>query len=555
MSKQISKKQYNEILQEINTIGKNYNLEGVSKEADNYLTEISNFSIKLLFVGRTKAGKSSFINSLLGRGEFLKEEQAPETSIATEIVYDQDEHVALINNSGDIAKSSYDRIYEYNPDDCNHYEYHINNEYVKKLSPFTMVDMPGTESEIERHTNAILRYICQGNAYILVINSVDGTIIDSVSNFINEFKQYDNNMGIVVTRSEGKPNIEEVRAGIEEKAQMLFGKKVVTIAASKFDDNKNKFNAIIDSFDSQNLFEQKFKPALYKTANLCLAGIESAKAAMRLDDNEIKQEIDKREKQKANIQNEFEEKSAKLSKKMKNYAQPQILSDVQNALHGNIDTLAACAVGNSANFSQLVNNILRPVFVTSTNRYVDECFNEFIGDFDFSKIFSDEDAVKMAKDVGERIGQFTNLLDKIVKTGDDNNKVYKAITGTLAIATSVVAPWLEIIIFFLPEIIKGLKAIFGKKPEDEAKVKIQTEIIPQILAKLEPKIEESLSEFKQERISEIQAEFNKLLDIETAALEEAVTARANKKVEYDWQMSVIDSDITKLRDIRSALEV
>jgi len=554
MNKQISKKQYTDILREIVAFGEKYNLKGVSGEAEICRSEISDFSIKLLFVGQTSAGKSAFINSLLGRGEFLKEEQLPETSIATELVYDHDECVELIDDSGDITKSIYSRVSTFNPDDYNHFKYHIDNEYVRNLVPFTIVDMPGTESGIERHNKAILRYICQGNAFILVIDSEKGTVQESVAGFINEIKQYDDNLGIIVAKADVKPDIEEIRANIEETAALLFGKKAVTIAASKHDDNRDKFNKIIDSIDPQNLFEQKFRPNVLKTASFCLAGMESAKSAMHLDDDTIKKEIEKREKRKVEYEKQFTEKSAELSRKLKNHAMPQILADVRNALHRSLDTLAACAMNNPSDFSRVVNNILRPVFVTSTQQNVNVCFDDFTSSFNFSKIFSDEDAEQIAQDIKERTDQFTRLLDKIVKTSDEGNISYKLISGALAITTTVIAPWLEILIFFLPEIIKILSAIFSGDPLEKAKEKLEIEIIPQIIEKLEPKIGESLVDIERERVAEIRAEIDKMIAVESSALEEALKARTDRKAEYEKRLSLIDSDLAKIRGIVSQLE-
>jgi GTP-binding protein EngB required for normal cell division len=547
-------KKYDDALREISALGTAYHLKGVPGEAASCGNAMAGFSIKLLFVGQTSTGKSAFINSLLGRGEFLKEEQSPETSIATELVYDADEHVELVDESGGRTRSPFDQVQAYDPNGYNHYEYHLNNEYVKNLAAFTMVDMPGTESGIELHNKAIMRYICQGNAFILVIDGNKGTVQESVAGFINEIKQYDDNLGIVVTKADTKPDIEAVRAVIEENAALLFGKRVVTIAASKFDDNREKFNAVLNSFDPQDLFEQKFGPSVIKVARLCLAGMENVKKALSLDDAEIEREIERREKAKAEYEKEFTENSAKLSRKLKNYAKPQIIADAQDALYGSADALASCAVSNPAGFSSVANNILRPVFVTSTQRYIDECFDEFISGFDFGKIFGDEDAQKMAGDITERTGQFTQILDKIVKTGDAANGTYKAVVGVLSIATSVVAPWLELILFFLPDIIKGLQALFGKSPQEKAREKIETEIIPQIISRIEPKISETLAEFEREKLAEIRAEIDKRIEVADAALRETKKERADKKAEFDKRAALIDADLTKIKGIVSTLE-
>ncbi len=59
-------------------------------------------------------------------------------------------------------------------------------------------------SGITDHNKAILQYSGKGNAYIFVIDSEEGTIKQNVSQFMNEIKQYDDNIAIVISKSDLK---------------------------------------------------------------------------------------------------------------------------------------------------------------------------------------------------------------------------------------------------------------------------------------------------------------------------------------------------------------
>ena len=54
------------------------------------------------------------------------------------------------------------------------------------------------------------------------------------------------------------------------------------------------------------------------------------------------------------------------------------MNDVRNALLMNDNTLASASRGGNAVFSTAVNNIIRPILVTSTNKYMEDSFNDFM---------------------------------------------------------------------------------------------------------------------------------------------------------------------------------
>ena len=67
----------------------------------NQITDMrNNFDIKLMFVGHFSAGKSSLINMLIGKPDFLQEAQEPQTAIATELIFDENESAYAFDENG-----------------------------------------------------------------------------------------------------------------------------------------------------------------------------------------------------------------------------------------------------------------------------------------------------------------------------------------------------------------------------------------------------------------------------------------------------------------------
>ena len=116
--------------------------DNISNKLDTCTSEINKFSLKILFVGGFSAGKSALINTILNR-DLLIEDQKPETAIASEIVFDKKEYVELVNNEGIRITCSLDEVSNYNPDEYNHFTYHINKEYIAKYPSYTLMYMHG----------------------------------------------------------------------------------------------------------------------------------------------------------------------------------------------------------------------------------------------------------------------------------------------------------------------------------------------------------------------------------------------------------------------------
>ncbi|MHB9342471.1 hypothetical protein ACW0TR_04130, partial [Fusobacterium polymorphum] len=97
--------------------------------------------------------------------------------------------------------------------------------------------------------------------------------------------------------------------------------------------------------------------------------------------------------------------------------------------------------------------------------------------------------------------------------------------SALAITTSVVSPPLELLIVFLPDIIKAIKVLTGTTKEQQLIEAIQNKIIPQIIKKLRNELDNSLSKVESVMIDNISTNIKEILDIENNALEIAL----NKK--------------------------
>ncbi len=528
-----------ELIQKMN---KKYDFTMLEEKTTWIQRKMEEFTLKILFVGEFSAGKSALINTIIGK-ELLKEGQRPETAIASEIVYDTDEYIEAVSGGGKVKYA----IKEAAAIDVSKYDFliwHLDCEELKTYGECTIVDMPGFNSGIQNHNKAVLQYAGKGNAYILVIDCEEGTVKQNITEFIDEIKNYDNNMAIAVTKTDLKieEDIEVIRNEVAVNAQMLFGENISVITTSKYDEcARDKVRTLINAFDREHIFVQEFLPQAYDIGIRCVDSMETYKNSLRIDLSQFDEEIARHEKAQKELSYQLKNEKRKLENQFKGSVGPAIIADVQNALYGRVDELTDSLKAGEKSFSMSVNNILRPVLLSSTQQYVEQSFDSFIAGIDLS----DADAAiqNLGANALEKYREANGKIQEIIQNSDKYNAVYKAITTTIAVATGMIAPWLELIIIFLPDVLK----LFAGGGRDKAlREKVQNEIIPQIVNRLRPEIEKTLMEMKEEMVLQAEDEINSLIGGEMESLEAAREKREKAGEAFRKSVDEIQKDIDEI---------
>ncbi len=96
----IDKSYWDDILDKAKSISENYSLLQLSEKVNITKKELHDFDIKVLFVGHFSAGKSALLNGLLERPDFLTEDQLPQTAVAAELHWSEQEFMKLFLEDG-----------------------------------------------------------------------------------------------------------------------------------------------------------------------------------------------------------------------------------------------------------------------------------------------------------------------------------------------------------------------------------------------------------------------------------------------------------------------
>ena len=387
----------------------------------------------------------------------------------------------------------------------------------------------------------------------MVIDSDDGEIKGSISDFISGIKNYDNNLAIAISKCDKRTEseISEIADKIQETAQNLFFNEVNIAKVSKMNPEETtaEMVEVINNFDTQSIFNQTVAVDVVSMIDKCLSALKIKKSGLQLYNDEIEKAINAKKQAKEKLEHKLQTETGRLNNKMDN-SRMEIYQNVQNALNSNLNDLAVAAQSGGDVFNSKVNSIIRPILMTSIQGAVEQNYSEFIDELDINSMMGntiDFDNINVVNDSLNNIKENMEGMDK-----DKFGTVFKSIASVLAIVTNFVSPILELAVVFLPDIFKIFSA-FGNSEEkklEQIRNKIQSEAIPQIMSKLEPEIRKELDNIQNEMMIQIENNVKELLDVETEALEKLVQDRNEKQNTYDNEMQEIANDIKTVEDIR-----
>ena len=463
--------------------------------------------IKVPFVGDFNAGKSSLINAMLGV-DLISTNILPETAVAYEFYYDTQEKLEIWEEDRLIQTTGLSQINNLTLTPKNLVKVYINNEFVKSQYErnIIIVDMPGIDSGLEAHNNAILNYIQDGTYFVLLTDVEGGTLRQTAINFIDEVKKYGASVAVVISKTDKKPieEIPNIKATIEKTALLHVGNNVKIATSSAVNKDFAEVIGILNSIDSEQIIKLKYEPLVKTLINGYISELQLQMKLLIQDKSQFEQKIQKLKEEKENAIIELKHKS-ETAQSVKGSAD-DILNDIATALQAKSGYLATLLYnGQDVNiFKQELLTIIRPVIVTSFKREITE-YQDVIGQAvqDFSikadEIINDKDNEILSgvqEIAGNLIGK--EVLEGLLKKGLDKLASrfvgYKSLDVLFKTLGKIISPIVSIVINIIPDI---LRLIFGKSKEQkisELQQKISTTVISKIVEAMRPQMEEMIHE-------------------------------------------------------------
>ncbi len=123
----------------------------------------------------------------------------------------------------------------------------------------------------------------------------------------------------------------------------------------------------------------------------------------------------------------------------------------------------------------------------------------------------------------------------------------------LAATTAIVAPWIELTILLLPEVLKLFGFNDEKKKDESLLSSIRNEVIPKILLGLDGEISSNLYKTKDDFINNLKNEVKESENELLNSLEKILDERNLKRDEFKNKIDNIKKDLEILEELKKQL--
>ena len=529
--------------------------------------EIGEAELIVPVVGAFSAGKSTLINSFLGSG-LLPVDVTPETALATELRYCESEYIEAIKDNDETDRYAIGEIGVIK-ERAGQYQYvkvFLNSEQLREIAPLVLVDMPGFDSPLDLHQRAILAYLERGSYYMVLISVTAGTVTRSTHRQLSDFHKFNKTFSLFLSKKNLKPD-SEVRAiaqNIEERLKSDFGYAGSVFPVGK--EGGESLKKMLKAIDPEKLFGRIWRSSLESHFFAIDESLNTRISALKKDEGENQEAIDKLDSALRNLQSKKEEMIEGVRAKYSTDHIKAIVEGVGVDISNSVEELTDIAMqsGGDALHRCLSENV-RTSLLSHVKNEMDR-LSERIAE-DLSSSLKGIDSIlssytiddQWAEDIEQkiRIGleqgstflegiqkvaaetEGRNLLGK-VETVIKGRSLYRVATTALAITTSVVAPILELVIVFLPDIL-----VFFQKQRQRKYIRNQ--LIGTVIPSLQSEIRRGFSEHFNEQV-------NLLINEQTAIFDSQIKAKQSEIVEAERvkkeTVQGIEQTISKLIHIR-----
>lgn len=489
----------------------------------------------------------------------LPEDQVASTAIATELHYAEKNIMYVVSKDGDHIEVPFlpQNAQDANSSMITNGDYAICTSHSDKLLEarhLILVDMPGTDSGIKRHTEALFRYAHKGIAYLLVIDPIDGTVPNSLISFLSGLNLEHKSLLVALSKSDKytEEHLNMVEESVRTQLSAFHTLPLKLIRTSDRDsDTQRRFHKLLMELNHDELCINTYRLQVIVLAHRLINHIETIRDNSELDTYEISKKIQELIEVKREVERAFEREVHKLSHELRTHTLENIIIDVSRALNQNVDELSDILARNDQQtFANKVSSIVDQVTKESLQKNISMNIDVFLGEINKSLSLSADDISQTLKVSAEGVKTLTEGIIEVVKNG---GTAYKIATTILAVTTSVVMPLIELVIIFLPDIIQAFS-----NPEEErqnvAMEMLTNKIFPKIRAQLRQELSYQIPKIEQEILKELQNEWQNRIEESNTALEVAKSKKTLKESNWKQMQEQYNSDIKTINELLNIFE-
>lgn len=454
-------------------------------------------------IGAFSAGKSSLLNALINN-EVLPVGIAPETELATELRYSSEPYLLAIRPDGSQERLEVEALSSINrrSNEFTHLRLYLNSEALRGIAPLMLVDMPGFGSSLENHNKAISYYLPRAVHFVVLTSIEDGNITQSMLRKLDELKTYNTDFTFLLSKCNlrAADQVDEVLAYINDQLSVYFGQHHTAVAVGNRggDELAQALMSLQPEVMFSNLFIDALKDQnfdLQAQINLALSMLKKDKAASEETARSLEHALTKIVEQRKDVESDLKERySGKILDKCLRNVDKALndsleelasLSKNQHALSGTISDIIrnslACTIKSELQdvSDSMVDRIASDLITTSNHMSELDINNNWSEELTAKVKFSLERTTEMLSDWSKR------LNDSSESKNGDGKVLYRTLSTVLAVTTTVVNPILELVIIFLPEILKMFNSV---NEREKFRQKLAGDVFPGIKAELRGKM-------------------------------------------------------------------
>ena len=566
---------YLQVLEQLAPLAQQAQGEGMATRVHALAEGVRTGELLIPVVGGFSAGKSTLLNTLLGR-ELLPTAIRPETALATELHYSEVEYIDAFNEHNQAQRFELSQFEEINQNAAGytHLKAYLNCELLRALEPAVLVDMPGFESPLDLHNRAINYYLDKGCLYLALISCQDGTVTATMMRQLEKLDGYGCPFHIFISKTDLRPEA-EVKAVVEEIQGQLgvafLGQeiKVGTVSNKAVD----QVQALLGSIDCNELFRRKYHASVQQLGEALVS--ELSLQAVVLEEQE-QEKIDQAVRAMNSAIAELKRKQDYLTLNLESQfnlgqLQNEVVSRVELELRSNEDQIITQAIAGNLEAAQATFcDVVHAAVVGALNGKLEEIdqqifaqYQEVMGvidqelrssclssvdfsaqvsqlvrtDFDLSRVVAQEPDGKMVTNLSTTVLQGLNFLSTLA--------------GPLKI---IVAGVLTVLQSVLPDI---LAKLWAKLNEDSLRAKaselVETVFIPQVLNTLRPQVQNLLTQEVRAKLTAVSKSFAQAVEEKRAAMNQIIEQSKSQAAEQQAQAQALKQGAAQIEALIQSL--
>lgn len=533
-------------LPNIHNLYEKYQLD--TSKFDELTKNSQDFKVRIPLIGAFSAGKSSLINALLAQ-KLLAVEIDPASNLATEISYAEADQILGFKDNEFVKKLSFEQLKAQEFDGLGahgHVEVKLNNPLLQSLPHLCLADLPGLDSKSEAHSQAIHHYLGRSLAYCIMVSSEEGTLKESIKNFLAELALHQAPVLVIISKSDKRTDedIEAIKQQVKQQVKVILppNNYLNVVAASR-----KQFDTVITALQElEQRSEQRFKETVVKQSINAIATLQQHIEVLNNQDNlnleSLKLKQTEMQEEMHHFQQKLKQEHQQINSRF-NDVLSQITQHIRSRLSGETDSFANSVIHQGGNLQQQITYSVRIAMTEGMERYFKPLVEKYLH--------------RIESELPEqlKINQNFNF-----EASDNDGLNTTILTGAATLLPIVLRsfPYAAVIIPIITTILGKFISDSQKEQQraerrEQARSYVQATLIPQVMAQVELNLRQILTAQLQQVEQNVQQQIDEKYQQAQLALAQLAQQLQQGEAEQEQQRAIYQQDLTTLNQVLQAL--